>query len=43
MKDKPFYYLDNRALHEKRLKERTRVEVTRQNIAFILAHQHDTR
>lgn len=43
MKDKPFYYLDNRALHEKRLNERTRVEVTRQNIAFILAHQHDTR
>lgn len=42
MKDKPFYYQDNRALHEKRLNERTRIVISQRNIEFILAHQHDS-
>ena len=29
MKDKPFYYQDNRALHEKRLKERVRAAISK--------------
>lgn len=42
MKDKPFYYQDNRALHEKRLKERVRAAISKQNIEFVLAHQNDS-
>lgn len=42
MKDKPFYYQDNRALHEKRLKERVRTVISKRNIEFTLAHQHDS-
>ena len=42
MKDKPFYYQDNRALHEKRLKERVRATISKQNIEFVLAHQNDS-
>lgn len=42
MKDKPFYYQDNRALHEKRLKERVRAAISKRNIEFTLAHQHDS-
>lgn len=42
MKNKPFYYQDNRALYEKRLSESTRVAISRRNIEFILAHQRDT-
>lgn len=43
MKGKPFRDQDNRALHERRMKERTRVVVTQKNIEYILAHQHDSR
>ena len=43
MKNKPFRDLDNRALHERRMKEHTRVVVTQKNIEYILAHQHDSR
>ena len=43
MKGKPFRDQDNRALHERRMKERTRIVVTQKNIEFILAHQHDSR
>ena len=39
MKDKPFIYQDNRALHERRMKERTRTAISKRNIEFILAHQ----
>lgn len=42
MKNKPFRDLDNRALHERRMKEHTRVVVTQKNIEYILAHQHDS-
>ena len=42
MKDKPFYYQDNRALHEKRLHERVRAAISKQNIEFVLAHQNDS-
>ncbi len=42
MKDKPFYFQDNRALHEKRLKERVRAAISKRNIEFTLAHQHDS-
>lgn len=42
MKNKPFYYQDNRALHEKRLSESVRVAISRRNIEFILAHQRDS-
>ena len=42
MKDKPFYYQDNRALHEKRINERVRVVISQRNIEFILAHQRDS-
>ena len=43
MKNKPFRDLDNRALHERRMKERTRIAITQKNIEYILAHQHDSR
>lgn len=43
MKSKPFRDQDNRALHERRMKERTRIVVTQKNIEYILAHQHDSR
>lgn len=43
MKDKPFVYQDNRALHERRMKDRTRIALSKRNIEFILAHQHDSR
>ena len=42
MKDKPFIYQDNRALHERRMKERTRTAISKRNIEFILAHQNDS-
>ena len=42
MKDKPFIYQDNRALHERRMKERTRTAISKRNIEFILAHQSDS-
>ena len=42
MKDKPFIYQDNRALHERRMKERTRTVISKRNIEFILAHQNDS-
>ena len=38
MKGKPFRDQDNRALHERRMKERTRIVVTQKNIEYILAH-----
>lgn len=41
MKGKPFRDQDNRALHERRMKERTRIVVTQKNIEYILAHQHE--
>lgn len=41
MKEQPFVYQDTRALHEKRMKERTRLVITQKNIEFILAHQND--
>ncbi len=37
MKDKPFYYQDNRALHEKKMNEAARLEISRRNIEFILS------
>ena len=43
MKGKPFRDQDNRALHERRMKERARIVVTQKNIEYILAHQHDSR
>ena len=43
MKGKPFRDQDNRALHERRMKECTRIVVTQKNIEYILAHQHDSR
>lgn len=43
MKGKPFRDRDNRALHERRMKERTHIVVTQKNIEYILAHQHDSR
>ena len=43
MKGKPFRDQDNQALHERRMKERTRIVVTQKNIEYILAHQHDSR
>ena len=43
MKGKPFRDRDNQALHERRMKERTRIVVTQKNIEYILAHQHDSR
>ena len=42
MKGKAFRDRDNRALHEKKMNESVRVAVSRQNIEFILAHQHDS-
>lgn len=42
MKDKPFYYQDNRALHEKKMNEAARLEISRRNIEFILEHQRDS-
>lgn len=42
MKGKAFRDQDNRDLHEKKINEKARVELSRQNIAFILAHQHDS-
>lgn len=41
MKEQPFVYQDTRALHEKRMQERTRLVITQKNIEFILAHQND--
>ena len=40
MKGKAFRDRDNQALHERRMKERTRIVVTQKNIEYILAHQH---
>ena len=42
MKGKAFRDQDNRDLHEKKINEKARVELSRQNIEFILAHQHDS-
>ena len=42
MKNQPFIYRDNRALHEKKMNEVTRVEISRRNIEFILEHQKDS-
>ena len=42
MKGKAFRDRDNQALHERRMKERTRIVVTQKNIEYILAHQHDS-
>ena len=42
MKGKAFRDHDNRELHEKKINEKARVELSRQNIEFILAHQHDS-
>ncbi len=35
MKGKPFRDQDNRALHERRMKERTRIVVTQKNIEYM--------
>ena len=43
MKGKAFRDRDNQALHEKKMHESVRMAVSRQNIEFILAHQHDSR
>ena len=43
MKGKPFRDQDNQALHDKRMNESVRVAISRKNIEFILAHQHDSR
>ena len=43
MKGKAFRDRDNQALHEKKMNESVRMAVSRQNIEFILAHQHDPR
>ena len=43
MKGKPFRDRDNQALHDKRMNESVRVAISRRNIEFILAHQHDSR
>ena len=43
MKGKPFRDRDNQALHDKRMNESVRVAISRKNIEFILAHQHDAR
>ena len=43
MKGKPFRDRDNQALHDKRMNESVRVAISRKNIEFILAHQHDSR
>ena len=42
MKDKPFYYQDNRALHARKMNEPARLEISRRNIEFILEHQKDS-
>ena len=42
MKGKPFRDRDNQALHDKRMNESVRVAISRKNIEFILAHQHDS-
>ena len=43
MNGKAFRDRDNRVLHEKKMNESVRMAVSRQNIEFILAHQHDSR
>ena len=43
MKGKPFRDRDNQALHDKRMNESVRVEISRKNIELINAHQHDSR
>ena len=43
MKGKPFRDRDNQALHDKSMNESVRVAISRKNIEFILAHQHDSR
>ena len=43
MKGKAFRDRDNQALHEKKMNESVRVAISRKNIEFILAHQHDSR
>ena len=43
MKGKPFRDRDNQALHDKRMNESVRVAISRKNIEFILAHQHESR
>ena len=43
MKGKAFRDRDNQALHEKKMNESVRMAVSRQNIEFIFAHQHDSR
>ena len=42
MKNQPFIYRDNRALHEKKMNEAARLEISRRNIEFILEHQKDS-
>lgn len=42
MKGKAFRDRNNQALHEKKMNESVRMAVSRQNIEFILAHQHDS-
>ena len=42
MKNQPFIYRDNRALHEKKMNEVARLEISRRNIEFILEHQKDS-
>ena len=42
MKGKAFRDRNNQSLHEKKMKESVRIAVSRQNIEFILAHQHDS-
>ena len=42
MKGTAFRDRDNQALHEKKMNESVRMAVSRQNIEFILAHQHDS-
>lgn len=36
MKGKPFRDQDNRALHERRMKERARIVVTQKNIEYMM-------
>ena len=42
MKEKPFIYRDNQAIHDKIMRERVRLIITQRDIEFTLTHQHDT-
>ena len=42
MKDKPFIYRDNNAIHDKIMRERVRLIITQRDIEFTLTHQRDT-